>query len=322
MSKIVVLSFFILNMLQLFGQKNDVLIADDFKRFGFILENDVFNRTDHYYTNGVMLNFSHPGFSNSFLFGLFSTPKTDQYDRYGIGFEHKMYTAIDKNNLENLESDRPFSSYFLVNMHKETRKGKSKSSNYFQIGIGLLGIDAGGEELQNLIHEILPGNEPVLGWDNQIKNEFLFDIKYVYEKGVIHSKYFDFMAFANVQAGTLKDNLGLGTKLRFGWMPNYYTQNIGKGRSFGDGIYVFSEILWNSRWVAYDASLQGGKLYRQDNIFVILPNEVEDFVHEVNISLNFRYKKYQLSFMQTFLSPEFNGGLSHKYGGANLIIEF
>lgn len=322
MFKIVIVYLIFFHVLPLFSQKEEGIIYDDFKRFSFILENDVFNETDYYYTNGILLNYSSPGFANSFLFGLFSSPKDNQFDRYGIGIEHKMYTPIDKNKIDFFEGDRPFSSYFLLNLHKETRKVNSKSSNYFQIGIGLLGTDAGGKNLQNLIHEILPGNDPVLGWDSQIKNEFLFDIKYVYEKGVIHSKYLDFIAFANVQAGTLRDNLGLGTKLRFGWMPNYYTQYIGKGRRFGDGIYVFSEIKWNSRWVAYDATLVGGTLHKNDDIFVILPNEVEDFVHEVNISLNFRYKKYQLSFIQTFLSPEFNGGLSHKYGGVNLIIEF
>jgi len=103
-------------------------------------------------------------------------------------------------------------------------------------------------------------------------------------------------------------------------MPNYYTQVVGNTKRFGNGIYIYSEILWNSRWVAYDTTLLGGILDKNNNSFVILPNDIENFVHEVN--LNFRYKKFQLGLKQTFLSPEFNGGLSHKYGGANLIIEF
>ncbi len=323
MSKIFIVSLILFNFFQLFSQKEEEQISDDFKQFRFVLENDVFNRTDHYYTNGIILNYSSPAFSDTFLFGLFSSSKEEQFDRYGIGIEHKMYTPIDKNNnVDDLEGDRPFSSYFLFNLHKETKKRISKSSNYFQIGIGLLGTDAGGEDLQNLIHKILPGNDPVLGWDSQIKNEFLFDIQYVFEKGIYHHKYLDLMVFTNVQAGTLRDNLGLGAKLRFGWKPNYYTQYIGKGKHLGDGIYIFSEIKWNSRWVAYDATLVGGTMHKSDNIFVILPNDVKDFVHEANISLNFRYKKYQLSFMNTFLSPEFDGGLSHQYGGILLLAEF
>jgi len=322
MSKIVIISLIFLNIFQLFSQKEESVFADDFKRLDFILENDVFNRTDRYYTNGIILSYSSPAFAEIFLFGLFSPPKHDQFDRYGIGIAHKIYTPIDKNNLIDLENDRPFSSYFLFNLHKETRKSISKSSNYFQIGIGLLGVDAKGEEIQNLIHKFLSGNNPVVGWENQIKNEFLFDIQYIYEKGFFHSKYFDFLALAKVQAGTLKDNLGLGVKLLFGWKPNYYTQNIKKSNKLGEGIYIFSEIKWNSHWIAYDATLAGGVLHKEENIFVISSNQIENFVHKAAISLNFRYKNYQVSFMQTILSSEFDGGLPHQYGGILLLTEF
>ncbi len=314
--------FFIFHFSMLFAQEKASLVSDDFKRIDFTFENDFVNETDYYYSNGIQLAYSSYNFANSFLFALFSSAKKKQYDRYGIGIEHKFYTPIDKNNIENLGGDRPFASYFLINLHKETRKEFSKSSNYFQVGIGLLGDYTGGEEIQNYIHKILPGNEAVLGWDSQIKTEFLFDIQYIYEKGLFHSKNLDIMVFGKVQAGTLRDNLGLGTHFRLGWMPDYYNQNIGNSHRLGNGIYIFSEIILNSRWIAYDATLVGGVLHREDNVYVVLPTEIENFVHQANISLNIRYKKYKLSFIQTFLSPEIKNGLSHKYGGIKLIFDF
>jgi len=322
MRKLFIFSFLFFCYISSFSQIVEGKNYDNFKRIEFLIENDVFNRTDHYYTNGLIINYSNPTFAKSFFFKLFSPSKNVQFDRYGIGFLHKMYTPIAKNKKPKFEEDRPFASYFLFHLHKETRKEVSKSSNYFQVGLGLLGTDAKGKELQNLIHKILPENEVVLGWDTQVKNEFLFDIQYTYEKGIFHNNYFDFIALGNIQAGTLRDNLGIGAKLRFGWKPNYYTQYISKGRRLGDGIYMYSDIEWNSRWVLYDATLSGGTLHSKDNIFVLSSNQIKDFVHEARISLNFRYKKFKLGFMQTVLSPEFDVGKSHQYGGFLFQIEF
>lgn len=150
MSKFLVFYFIIFNFVMLFGQEEASLISDDIKRIDFTFENDFVNETDYYYTNGIQLTYSSNNFANSFLFALFSSAKKKQYDRYGIGLEHKFYTPIDKNNIENLEGDRPFASYFLINLHKETRKEISKSSNYFQVGIGLLG-DYTGEKKFKII---------------------------------------------------------------------------------------------------------------------------------------------------------------------------
>ncbi len=148
MLNIFVFYFVFFYYFSIIGQEVESQINDDFNRVGLILENDVFNRTDRYYTNGIILSFSSPNFENTFIFGLFSDSKPNQFDRYGIGFEHKIYTPIDKSNVIDLEDDRPFASYFLFNLHKETRKIKSKSANYFQIGVGLIGTEAKGEYIK------------------------------------------------------------------------------------------------------------------------------------------------------------------------------
>ena len=321
MLKYKILFFACLFITTMHGQVESILISDDFKRFEFVIDNDVFNNTDYYYTEGFELKYSSPKLSNSFLFALFSTPDKKQYDRYGIGAEHRMYTPIDKNNSGDLDDDRPFSSYFLINIHKETRKYISKSTNYFQIGIGFLGNISGGKEIQNFIHKLLPKTNIVKGWDSQISNKFLIDANYIYEKGIVHSKYFDMMILARGQAGTLRNNLGIGSHIRVGWMPDYY-QNIGRNNRLGNGLYIFSEINWNSRWVIYDTTLQGGIFNNNEDTYVLLASEIETFVHQIDASLNLRYKRLQISLVQTFLSREIKNGLSHKYGSLKASFDF
>ncbi len=305
-----------------YGQDENTQIYDDFKNLEFGLDNDVFNNTDYYYTEGFEFSYTSPNLSNFFLFDIFSKPQEFQYDEYGIGVEHKMYTPIDKNNIDNLEGDRPFSSYFLINMHKETRKYRSKSSNYFQIAIGLLGDVSGGKEIQNFVHKLLPKTNTVEGWDSQIKNEFLIDILYNYEKGISHSKYFDLMVLATAEAGTLRNNLGVGSHLRFGWMPDYYLQNIRYRDGVSRKFFIYSDINWNSRWVIYDTTLLGGFFNNNSDEYVLKPSEIEDFVHQIDVSLNIRYKRLKLSLIQTFLSREIKNGLAHKYGSIKLSCEF
>jgi lipid A 3-O-deacylase len=322
MYKYIILIYTFISVSLIFGQDSSPKLYDDFKRLEFGFDNDILNNTDYYYTEGFEVSFSSPNLSKFFLFDLFSAPKTYQYDKYGIGVEHKMYTPIDKNNINNLNGDRPFSSYFLINMNKETRKYSSKSSNYFQIGIGLLGNVSGGKEIQNFVHKLLPKSKTVIGWDSQIKNEFLLDVLYDYEKGLIHSKYFDLMILGRAETGTLRNNIGIGSHLRIGWMPDYYTQNIGKNNSMARKFFMYSEINSNSRWVIYDATLLGRIFNNSNDIYVLKPSEIEDFVHQIDVSLNLRFKRIKLGLVQTFLSREIKNGLAHKYGSLKLSCDF
>ncbi len=322
MYKHIYILFVFFNVVLVFGQDEIPKIYDDFKSFEFGLDNDVLNNTDYYYTEGFEISYTSPNFQKFFMFQIFSAPSETKYDEYGIGIEHKMYTPVDKNNVGNLDGDRPFSSYFLINMHKETRNYKSKSSDYFQIGIGLLGDLSGGEEIQNFVHKLLPKTNSVLGWDSQIKNEFLIDIVYNYEKGISHSKYFDLLVLAAAEAGTLRNNLGLGSHLRFGWIPDYYFQNIRYRDGISRKFLIYFDINWNSRWVIYDTTLLGGFFNNNSDEYVLKPSEIEDFVHQIDVGLNIRYKRLKLSLIQTFLSREIKNGLAHKYGSAKLSCDF
>ena len=321
MIKQIYILFVFFGVVLVFGQDDNPQIYDDFKSFEFGLDNDVVNGTDYYYTEGFEMSYTSPNLSKFFLFKVFSNPNPTQYDEYGIGLEHKMYTPFDKNNAYNIGGDRPFSSYFLINMHKETRKYKSKSSNYFQIGLGMLGDVSGGEEIQNFVHKLLPKTNTVSGWNSQINDTFLIDILYNYKKGISHSKYFDLMVMATAEAGTLRNNLGLGSYFRFGWMPDYYKQNIRYRDGVSRKFFIYSDINWNSRWVIYDTTLLGG-IFNNNAAYVLKPSEIEDFVHQIDLSLNIRYNRLKISFIQTFLSREIKNGLTHKYGSLRLFYDF
>ena len=72
--------------------------------------------------------------------------------------------------------------------------------------------------------------------------------------------------------------------------------------------------------VVYNALLQGGIL-NHDNIFTLRSNEVSRLVGRAQVGLHFTYKSTGIELAQHFLSPEYKGGLWHKWGRISLLFK-
>lgn len=83
-------------------------------------ENDFWEKTDRYFTNGISFYHTDQFYSKSplnFVFMPFGKPG-EGIQEYGIGIIHNMYTPLNVKDLTLQEGDRPFASYLVMEEYK------------------------------------------------------------------------------------------------------------------------------------------------------------------------------------------------------------
>ena len=119
------------------------------------------------------------------------------------------------------------------------------------------------------------------------------------------------------EAGTYADNLGLGLGMTTGNFGNdFYRADHTRNQNKIFLIYAKTNV----RFVAYNALLQGGMI-NHDNVFVLKSSEISRFVGSADAGIEFVYKGTGIELGQHFLTPEYTGGLWHKWGSISLLFK-
>lgn len=143
-------------------------------------ENDLFGRTDKYYTNAVQLAWVSPALESftddprvadpliRLLKYLPLAELSGSSHNIGLLLGHQIYTPADIRETALQPADRPYAGYLYAGMALH-----SKTDNILdtlEASIGIVGPDANAEFAQNRVHEIrdIPTAK---GWDNQLHNE-------------------------------------------------------------------------------------------------------------------------------------------------------
>ena len=149
------------------------------------IENDLFARTDRYYTNGLKIGLDAPG---ERLMDLFARPARELLDRfridpesdtakalartyYGIFLGQNMYTPRRIAVAAPQPFDRPWASWTYLGF--VAQREENEQLNSAEIDIGLVGPASGGGDLQTAWHKLIDSPKPQ-GWGNQIPNELAF----------------------------------------------------------------------------------------------------------------------------------------------------
>lgn len=290
-------------------------IQDNVERIAFTFQNDFFNKTDYYYTNGLFLSYESPVLERSPFFFYLPASTKDQYDSYGVQLEHRFYTPTDTHAQVVLEGDRPYASYLLLSNYKETRNPASRSTMQLQGGIGIMGRYSGGKEIQTLVHAAAPDSEVPMGWHNQLASAPLIDVQYRHQYDLLTSTFLDIGFFGSLQVGTLKDQIGFGATMVTGLKRDHYKQQRLP-------VEVWLDVSWRSDYVVYNALLQGGYVVDRGDIYTISSVAIERMVHHADFALHLGFNRFSLVLQQSFLTPEFGGGRPHSFGGIKLGWEF
>ena len=282
-----------------------------------VFDNDIFDNTDYYYTNGIRIELVLDLISNAPTSKLLLGLKKPDYNFQGFSVVQNIYTPVNPDTKIVSTSDRPFSAYLTIGHFRESvniEKGLKMKSEF---SVGVLGPASLGGRVQSSIHEIEP-----IGWENQIKNDLVLDYSIQMEKAVLRKKHFELFALGKARFGTVYNKIGGGASFRLGrFLPILNNQWVGNAQ---DGthkfrFWFFSKAQFNL--VFYDATLQGG-IFNNQNFYTISANQLNRVVFKTSAGLAFYYGRLGLEIENIYLTPEFKGAYNFKHGRFNLVIGF
>lgn len=282
-----------------------------------IFENDLitYANTDRYFTNGVTFKLQSAWISRMNLSRLMIPYRHPSRSVYSLELVQNMYTPRDTRIEPTFSNDRPYSSILVLGYSKQNidanRKLKITNSAWF----GYLGPYSPGAYLQTLVHKTFPTNDKPLGWESQIRTDVILNYNIILEKSLITRPGLELSGTAVLRAGTLYTQGGAGFNMQAGKFESYSGPVLNSVKSAWQ-YYFF--IHAEGYAVGYDATLQGG-LLNKDNVFVLKGNELKHVVGKADIGFRISYKGTGIELAQHWLTPEFDGGLSHKWGRIQLI---
>lgn len=281
--------------------------------FAFHYDNDFFNATDRYFTQGIRLELAHPVFLKFPVSkALIGTPG---FTLSGIAVEQQCFTPRSIRVDSIYKGERPYAAVMFLSFFKKSAHSTQKKIIETQLDLGMMGPCAVCEQEQKGLHRALNNIQP-LGWEYQLGNDMVFNYSFLYEHAVLLKKHLSLAASGKLRAGTLYTDAAAGIHIKAGWLP-VYTATPQRIQPFC--VYAF--LKGNVKAVGYNATLQGGLLGNND-VYVLPEKNIQRLVYTGTGGLVMAWKRISFEYTRIFISPEFDGGLSHGWGHCNVSLLF
>jgi hypothetical protein len=278
---------------------------------GLKMDNDFFFQTDYYYSAGESIVVINPIISKSpFNRLLISILNLGDVIYNGLRIDHKIYTPTDTPRAGLKIGDRPYSSTFTLSQFQVVENNERGYRMSTTFSLGVIGENAQGYKFQSIIHKITPSEEP-LGWEYQIKNDFLINYNLKFDKRLFQTNNFEWLATGTANLGTVNTDLSISTTIRTGIMDSYFESYAPKEKS---GFKTWIELSYQARAVLYNANLQGG-IFNQTSPNIINTDDVNRLIHKFGIHFYLQYNQHRMVLDAYRLSPEFKNSMSHMWGG-------
>jgi hypothetical protein len=171
--------------------------------------------------------------------------------------------------------------------------------------------------MQTLVHKTFPTNDIPLGWETQINTDVILNYNYQVQKALVNTENITLLAGLDMKAGTLYTNAGAGLQLQAGKAEPVF--GLAENEQWPISEY-FLFAKTNVHFVAYNTLLQGG-MFNHDNIFTLKGNEIQRLVGSAEAGFRVRYRGVGIELAQHYISPEYKGGLWHKWGRMSLLFK-
>jgi lipid A 3-O-deacylase len=245
--------------------------GDEKGAFSILFENDIFDNTDHDYTNGVELGYTTspngtPQWAVNAARALpFFAQTGDVRTRYAIG--QAIFTPTNISLVNPPLTDRPYAGFLYGSMGLVADDGIHLDQ--LQVTLGVVGPDSLAENSQNFVHDIIH-DQDALGWNTQLHNEPGLIISYERAVKIIPPQsllggVFDIEPHFGGAIGNVYDYANAGLMARFGFnLPKDYgplrIQPSLPGSDYfeptaGFGAYVFAGV--DGRAIARNLFLDG-----------------------------------------------------------------
>lgn len=285
--------------------------------FSFNYANDFFNATDRYFTQGIRIEVAHRVFQKSPLSYVLLKQGRSSQNTYGLAIEQQCYTPASIRRDTVYTGERPYAAVmFLSSFNISVQPAKAQRLST-RLDLGAIGPCAVCEQEQKGLHKWLDNIQP-LGWEFQVANDVVINYNVLFEKGLWLKRGFELLGTGGFRAGTFNTDASLGLGLRTGWLNNYFNRP-----DFNRANAKFHGFLYldgNVRAVAYNATLQGGLF--SESIYTLSPSAISRLVGTANGGIGLGYKKFNLRYGRTFITPEFKNGRDHGWGYFNVSFLF
>jgi len=306
--------------------------------FSINLENDVVDGDDNHYTNGTSFMYLSNKdtndlnkYDNKFFEYLSLIPTFTQDTKYqsiGLAYSQLAFTPDDLKRSDKIVGDIPYAGVSTLDF--ALFKWNEKLFHQYMITIGIVGPSTRTEEFQKSFHAIT-GNTKPQGWDNQLKDDFLYNFTYSFGYKNFNKKFnygkMDITSSIRFDLGNYNTAAMIGTMLRYG---NNYPDTFNTiGRLIGSNennlLNVDSKTNKDFAWaVSY------GLGYTYTDYFYINDYDksyqldaIEDTVTQL-ISIDTYYDDFILSF--NFKTSKFiftnENSTRENWGGFNLTYLF
>lgn len=283
--------------------------------FKIVFDNDIFNNTDYYYTNGMRIELVANFVANVPTSKLLPSLKNSDYNFQGFSMVQNIYTPVNPDTKQINTGDRPFSAYLTIGHFRNSYNIEKGLRMKSEISVGVLGPASLGGRVQSSIHEITP-----VGWENQIKNDLVIDYSFQIEKAILRKNHLEASAMAGARVGTVYNNLKGGVSIRTGnFIPILDNQLPGLLKFGSEKLKFWIFAKAELQFVVYDATLQGG-IFNTSSLYVLNGSDLNRFVINASAGIAIYHKNVGLELENFYLSPEFKGAYDFRYGRINFVV--
>jgi hypothetical protein len=279
---------------------------NDKNYFRFAYDNDYFGRFDCYYSQGFGFELFNPLFRGNFVNLAFPKPSRGDY-KYGIGFEHNLFTPTDLVTDTIVPGSRPYAATatlkFMLIATDTIRRQRLSAT----LGVGVIGPGVFGEHMQAAFHIVIDNASPK-GWQYQIRNDLLLNYELAHEREWARlADVFALNSDAQLRLGTGNTNVSGGFSGVLGKINSPYA-----AREKPFQLYGYAQGLVSL--IGYDATLQGG-LINRNSPYTLDTRDISRITTQYNYGIVLQWKRGYLELYRTELSKEYKEGKMHKWGG-------
>lgn len=265
---------------------------------GMEFDNDVFFKTDKYYTTGLKLYHQSPKLINLF--------NRDKIKQERLSLNHKIFTPTNFNE-DIPDFDRPFVSSLTFAYSSTTSESSKKLRTKHRLELGLQGKNSGGRTVQNFIHWLLPASDKIEDWKYQLNTDIVINYSFYVEKGLINKNWLMLNAFGQIQAGTPSLASDFGAHIRVGKLFDRF-QFLDYSRDDWS-LFVYTKPF--VRLTAYNTFLQGGP-FTHGQEFTL--DKVNNAFYQVETGLFWSIKRWAFDVSFTYQSSQAMGLTDHRWG--------
>lgn len=282
-------------------------------------DNDVLrfnNRTDQFYSFGIIAGFNKAIIAESKVNRLFFAPKLGFMEKRIAGFEMalKGYTPEFERN-EKLEEIRPFAGTLTVALNlSEVNKNQLLRYNFL---LGVRGPSSGAQWVQDNFHELI-GSPIFTGWENQLPDKFVFMGEVLFVQQIPVTPYFQVIPQGSLALGNYRTHAEPSLMFKFGKsLPLNESMLFGMPLSKSrKSTELFFTARFYGRGILSDSTLSDDR---------DLLNQLTDLSKArlqagFELRINVRYRNIGLFFARQRHSRDSNFTGAHSFGTFGIII--